>query len=72
MIFLPHPKTCVAIVAKIATAVVTPTVHRFTLNALLDAGSVTLVLVVPKFWRHKTINSKTNLLIFVSERSFSM
>lgn len=29
---LPHPKTCVAIVATMATAVVTPTVHRLILN----------------------------------------
>lgn len=30
----PHPNTCAAIVAMTATAVVTPTVHRFNLNAL--------------------------------------
>lgn len=31
--FLPHPNTRVTIVATIATAVVTPTVHRFNFNA---------------------------------------
>lgn len=47
MIFLPHPKTWVAIVATIATAVVTPTVHRFNLNALFGGVPVvTLVSVV--------------------------
>lgn len=48
--FLPHPNTCVAIVAPIAKAVVTPTVHRFSLNALF--------VVFERLWFSARISNK--------------